>query len=486
MSGRALLTLALACACAACDGAEGASDCPPGTQAWQRDGEGDDSTERWCRDTDTGLAHGPYQRTRADLVLAAGAFDQGRADGAWRWSDPAGGAEAEVEGAFVLGLPDGAWSAARADGTPAWEHAWAMGVPCGLWRDWLDGELVSEVERGDCATAGGGEIPPPPPGPAWDGETCPAGTDVVVAPPERWCETAAGLREGAYREDGPDGPRVEGQYAGGLQTGTWRYLFPGGALEGTGAYVAGAREGGWTWYFARGTPREKVTYAGGARAGAYERFHANGNPAESGDYAADQRQGLWTTWHAAGPRALEGNWEHGLRVGTWRGWGVDGRLESEVPWVAGGQWGHATFWFDHAITGARVRDQGQVFDGYAFGLWTMTWEAGGEPAGERRYHEGVRQGAFFELWPNGSKLIEGFFIDGLLNHRYRVWYENGQLNLDATMLAGRFSGHYVEYWDNGQKKAEGAYGTISEKVGAWKYWDRDGKALGSAPAGGGA
>ncbi|MCB9737185.1 MAG: hypothetical protein H6745_31780 [Deltaproteobacteria bacterium] len=471
---------AFACA-AACDGGGATEDptaalgCPAGTTAVQKNGGGSDVVERWCWDRVTGRANGPYVKSRGDTVVAEGRYDDGRADGAWRWRDPDfAPAGTDVVGAFVLGAADGDWTATYRAGGTAWEHHFTAGAACGLWRDWTagDGDPV-EAQYPPCD---GSELPVELPfEPRWDGEGCDdvAGAELVVAGTERWC-AVGGVRQGPYRDDYGDGlPRVEGQYDGGARVGTWTERYPGGQKAREGAYADGAQDGVWTAWWGHGLVRETVTWQGGSREGAYASFHPSGARFEAGDFAADREEGVWTTWHQSGGKAEEGSFHRGLRVNEWRAWDVRGRDESLVTWVAGTQNGAATFWSDHHVTGARVRTEGWVEDGVPVGRYVSTWVDGGAPAGEYGYIDGVREGAVTELWPNGEMLLSGTFLVGLLNGRWQAGYENGQLWVDGWMFDGVLDGPYVEYWDNGQKKAEGVYDR-GYRGGAWQYWDEAG------------
>lgn len=467
-----------------CDsGGEGAVDdrirCSGASDAFERSDPSTATLERWCVSRESRLPHGPYERTTDGVVVASGAFDEGRAHGPWAWRDPDfAGPGTDVTGAFVRGDADGAWVAtARPSGDPVWEHHFAAGEACGLWRDWVDGQLVSELQYPACD----GSVPPPPFEPRWDGETCADGTALGGTLLARWCERPDGTLHGPYREDDADGlPRVEGQHIDGARAGTWVERFPGGAIAREGSYVAGAEHGVWTTRYGHGLVRETATWTDGQLHGAFEAFHPNGNRAEAGDYAAGERQGTWTAWHQAGPRAEEGSWDRGLRVGVWRQWDVHERQESEVTWEAGTQHGPATFWFDHRVVGARVRDEGLVLWGLPEGTWTQTWVAGGEPAGERAYVGGLREGPFVERYPNGNMLLEGYYVYDARFYAWRAGYESGQLYIDGTMYADELHGAYVEYWESGQKKAEGRY-SYGRRHGAWSYWAEDGTPLDAHP-----
>lgn len=483
---KVLLWIVATVAIVACDASTGGEQdgtapfaCPPDTDAFEARDAASDTDERWCVSRGSGLVHGPYVKRVADVIAASGAFHEGRADGPWEWRDPAfAPAGTDVTGGFAAGLADGAWVAtARASGDPVWEHHFAAGEACGLWRDWVDGELVSEIQHAACD----GSVTPEPFEPRWDGETCPDGTARAETLLERWCERPDGTRHGPYREDYADGPpRIEGAYADGLRTGTWTERFRGGVAAEEGAYVAGAKSGVWKAWYGHGIVRETASWESGRLEGAFEAFHLNGNRAQAGSHADGERSGTWTTWHGAGPKAEEGAWDRGLPVGVWRTWDVYERPESEVTWQTGYQHGPATFWNDHPITGARLRDDGLVVRGKTEGTWTQTWVDGGEPAGERSYVDGLREGAFVEWYPNGNLLLEGYYVADARFYGWRAGYESGQLYIDASMYADQLHGPYVEYWENGQKKAEGRY-YQGQKWGAWRYWAEDGAELDAAP-----
>src|SRR5690606_13611761 len=121
--------------------------CPAGTARWQIvDASG--TRETWCKRPD-GTAHGPYERVDVDGGrLREGRFAGGLPDGVWRVFH-AGTAQVAREEGFASGLPHGVWKAWDVGGALLYEHPWAHGRACGIWRDFAsDGH--HEVDRGPC------------------------------------------------------------------------------------------------------------------------------------------------------------------------------------------------------------------------------------------------------------------------------------------------------------------------------------------------
>lgn len=57
---------------------------------------------------------------------------------------------------------------------------------------------------------------------------------------------------------------------------------------------------------------------------------------------------------------------------------------------------------------------------------------------------------------------------------YTTWYENGQVKEEGHYRLGAIEGRVTLYHENGRKKAEGEY-RKGRQVGAWSYWDQEGK-----------
>jgi hypothetical protein len=75
--------------------------------------------------------------------------------------------------------------------------------------------------------------------------------------------------------------------------------------------------------------------------------------------------------------------------------------------------------------------------------------------------------------PSGTKIME-VVLQKETPVRVSGWYRNGQPWIIERYKNGRYHGLYESFYENGQKKREGVY-DMSERVGKWVSYDRDGK-----------
>ena len=118
--------------------------------------------------------------------------------------------------------------------------------------------------------------------------------------------------EGIMKFDKPHGP--------------WRFYFPDGTPQVTGAYVTGVPDGTWLTYHRNGQVIRRETFRLGILDGEFRRAYDGGLEAERGTYDQGLRGGLWRTWYENGQLATEGYFREDLREGEWRFFAQDGTL----------------------------------------------------------------------------------------------------------------------------------------------------------------
>lgn len=517
---------------AGCDSGGGeASFCPSGAALYTYSLS--DWREYFCRKA--GAIHGPYTREHLDGgPLISGAFDQGRADGEWLYYHP-GGEQLSKRAFYVLDVPDGDWFEYSVEGVTQKEQHFAMGVACGIWRDYDGaGAVYSEVTYLGCD----GEVIgiDPPEGitlapkevdPNWAGVLCPAGTleedeGEGEDPGARWCVNGSGQRDGPYGrwiEDGTkviggsyaggvrtgvwttwnqegavirqetwdadvlDGPwwswaasgmpQEAGAYGSGERTGVWTEWYPHGMRLREGGYAASERDGPWTEWWSDGITREESTWAGGVLHGAYARNFTDGKRSIEGDYADDREEGTWTSYWPNGQIWAEGEYERGWRQGMWHWWTEDGLPDMEGAYVDQNPVGEWAVYLTDDILGVLIRFAGAYDDSVRQGLWTGTYVDAGTPEEEVFYFDNLMEGPLTAWWPDGTLRAEGTFLAGLAEFTWRFWHQNGQLAVECPYHQGQPHGFCAGWYDTGEKHSEGNY-LMGMKVGLWSYWDEDG------------
>lgn len=547
---RSAVLLLLCCgACLGCESndvaPEAASICPVGTVAFAAKAPSGE-VESWCR-SPAGLAHGPYTREDAQgAPLVTGQFVQGVADGVWRTYFPGGGKPA-TESVYATGVPDGTWTTWDAGGAVSSVHHWALGSACGTWTDGT-GATATSVTYAPCdgspatpaVTVDAADLAPVSTDYGWDGGSC-SGTVQAASDPAsegRTCVDAGGVRHGPYGRWRVTGPGkaltaadkwVDGSFANGAETGSWRVWFAarpgatGGSLRSQGSYSGGKREGLWRTWFAdgtpqtkeswqggvrhgpslawfaggipaqvggyalgkpdgtwstawpSGTPREKLAYVGGVGHGAYQRWHESGHPAEAGTLDQGHRVGAWTLTYDSGKPAAKGSYVGGLAQGLWQFWTREGHLASEVTFVQGLGQGKTRIWVRQG--GEWVEVTATLVDGVLQGPASGVFESGGQKACAYTYLAGQRVGDYQTWHPSGTKAVTGQFVGGKAHGAWLGWYADGSPEVVSTFQKGLLQGDYADWYPpkdgKPRPRSQGKY-MDDYKVGVWQFWSEDG------------
>jgi hypothetical protein len=110
-----------------------------------------------------------------------------------------------------------------------------------------------------------------------------------------------------------------------------------------------------------------------------------------------------------------------------------------------------------------------------------TLMGGAPPAGEEQWCQrvvdgkAVKDGIFIVYGPGASKILQGFYRNGLQDGEWTMWYENGRPAAIDHYRDGRQNGRHSSWYANGQKAIEGNY-RDGRREGAWTRWDPNGRA----------
>ncbi len=89
----------------------------------------------------------------------------------------------------------------------------------------------------------------------------------------------------------------------------------------------------------------------------------------------------------------------------------------------------------------------------------------------RRKTDYAKEGLYIKSYENGKKYEEASYQNDLLHGERKLYYENGQVQIVETYVAGEFEGPYKTFYENGQLQLEGQYKN-KEATGEWKkYYD---------------
>tara|TARA_B100001250_G_C19732176_1_gene759041 strand:- start:182 stop:805 length:624 start_codon:yes stop_codon:yes gene_type:complete len=94
---------------------------------------------------------------------------------------------------------------------------------------------------------------------------------------------------------------------------------------------------------------------------------------------------------------------------------------------------------------------------------------------QANYRYGKLNGSFISYYKNGVVESEGYYKNHQRKGFWKFYYENGQIKEKGNYRYGELRGHFQSYYKNGKLKSEGNFIDIAEQTGLWKYYDENGE-----------
>lgn len=88
----------------------------------------------------------------------------------------------------------------------------------------------------------------------------------------------------------------------------------------------------------------------------------------------------------------------------------------------------------------------------------------------------IKEGPFANYSSGGSKIQEGYFVNGRLDGKLSNWTKSANKSEEITYVNGEKNGKYTAWFLNGKIQIEGEY-LSDQKNGVWKYYDAEGKII---------
>ena len=87
--------------------------------------------------------------------------------------------------------------------------------------------------------------------------------------------------------------------------------------------------------------------------------------------------------------------------------------------------------------------------------------------------DGKKNGYYNEWFSDGSKSIEGYFINNDSTDKWTNWYENGQIKSEKSFKNDIRIGKWTDWFKNGQKKSERVFDE-NKLNGLFNLWSESG------------
>jgi antitoxin component YwqK of YwqJK toxin-antitoxin module len=393
-----------------------------------------------------GTRHGPFVALFPDGSLeVAGAYKNGRLDGAWE-RHAVSGALVET-GSYAAGQKTGHWQMMSAAGGVLGEYD--MNAGTGTEMHWLDdGTLYSE------RTLKAG-VP--------DGLDKRYESDGTLVVSSQW---AAGKL---------DGPRAIGTRA---------------TLRIDETLAAGVRRGNrQIWQFWLLVLDENYDKRGKLD-GEYTIWRNKKAMRVHGQYDHGKRDGLWIWNDRDNNKEREGNYVDGKRDGPWTEWS-ENKIVATASYARGKPDGEFIYYdkSENELGRFEIKD----------GTGTMlTFWPNKKVASRQHYYQGAAEGAYQELTNRGKIVVEGRFRDDRKHGAWKEWtaegvptleqtwkrgkldgvvrkYVDGVVTTEATYKDGRAAGPYAEY-RAGKPAVTGQF-LDDRKSGTWTQYDAEGHVI---------
>ncbi len=399
-----------------------------------------------CTD-ERGRKQGAFSVWYPDGTLAiTGNYVDDELAGAWSKRAPSG---KTIElGSYAAGKKHGRWQRYADTGGELGDFTLEHGT--GTERAWYaDGQLASEHQLRD------GEL---------HGESKYYGDGGVVLYEARFTN---GQLDGPRRLGGGNALRLEDEWRAGQPMGT-RRVWRRSTLEFEQSFDEdGAPHGPFAAWRDRRTPREQGNYQHGRRHGLWRWTGRDGKLEREGSYVEGLRHGPWREW-VGGVLVLQGRYVRGKPHGTFRFFNERGAELGRCRLRLGT--GVYTTFHENRKPASRTT----LVDGEREGPYREL-SMRGQVLVQGSYRAGRRHGPWLERDPNGKRVREATYVDGVLDGVVRR-YVADRLASETTFARGVRQGPYRE-WRAGAGAepvltVEGQY-EADRKTGAWI--SRDGK-----------
>lgn len=194
-----------------------------------------------------------------------------------------------------------------------------------------------------------------------------------------------GIKQGHWKEYYENGSlRGEGDYLDGGRIGPWKFYHLNGKIEQVGKYRNGGKpHGDWIWYYDDGSVRREEVYVNGKEDGTMIEYDREGNILEKGEYVEGMKEGIWELYTG-----------------------------------------------DYIEIGPYVEDMMN-------GEWVGTYKSTNKKAFTGNYIEDLPDGKHTYYYPDGNKMVEGKYINGVKTGDWKRYNEQGIIVLTIRYTDGK-------------------------------------------------
>ncbi|GAB4141556.1 MAG: hypothetical protein Fur0041_16770 [Bacteroidia bacterium] len=275
----------------------------------------------------------------------------------------------------------------------------------------------------------------------------------------------------------------------GKRDGVWTWYYDDGTLKEKITYVNGQRQGEDFMYYKSGVLKSKSNYDKDKLSGPYEQYAVHGGIEEKGAFLDDKPDGVVKLFYPNGTLKTEITYKNGKFEGLAKVYSIDGKIRREINFVNGKRQGISKDYYSDGKIQAEGENKldepignwkyyyedGKIMREGAFkdkglkdGLWKEYYR-NGKVMVEAVYKMGKNNGDYREYSKDGKVTLHRIYKEDKLQKETFFDYNGKQL---ATYNTSKGC-NVVEYHPNGEKLAEGEYAD-GLKVGEWKVYSANG------------
>jgi antitoxin component YwqK of YwqJK toxin-antitoxin module len=188
--------------------------------------------------------------------------------------------------------------------------------------------------------------------------------------------------------------------------------------------------------------------------------------------AKGRKQGFWRKTDTAGLKIYEGFFRDGIPDGEFRYYYPDGKLKT-LSMIS--NFGKKAITLSFYPNGTKMAE-GNYVNEKKDSLWRFYSDINGLKVSEEFYLEGKINGKATVFFQDGSVSEVKNYRHGILDGLWEQYFNDGKLKLKASYLAGEKQGAYKTFYITGQLNLSGQYQN-GHQDGTWTYLNEDGSLI---------
>ena len=260
---------------------------------------------------------------------------------------------------------------------------------------------------------------------------------------------------------------TEGLYdVKGGKKGEWKY-YEEGTLTSKVNYENDQVQGDYYDYYRSGKEQSIATYRNDSLIGYYQEFHKNGNLSRQGWNKKGRAQGEWISYYPNGQIKDDNYYHRGQSHGLQKSYSPEGKLYQEMLFDNGELLSETYYNTDGSVL------QEIPYDRKKEKHTLIIKHPNGKVNSSAEYLYEVKQGDYVAYDPDGTKVVEGKFLNGKPHGVWTWYHDNTQISTQGNYFYGEYTGDWKYYHKNGKLEREYTYEN-GQRQGEYKYYSEEG------------